>query len=439
MDFDYKRILIMGYGKSGQAVERVLKKLDSIEYKIYDKKSGLNGGNYISKLSKKIIRDFDLLVVSPGISVYNKYLLYAEKMGIKIIGELEFGYWFTDSPVIAITGTNGKTTTTRLVNKIIKSTYRSSAFGNIGEPLTNAYDKSLDYLVTEVSSFQLETTCMFKPYISILLNIAEDHIDRHKTFENYINAKLGLIKNCTEKSIAVLNADDKIIMERTENIKLRKYFISQYHKVKGVYIDDGKIVSNLGGKVEKIIDLDEISNLFGVLQDVLAGILVGLLLKIDKEKIIEELKDFKVSPHRLEIVAKKHNVTYIDDSKSTNVHSSLHALECVKDNVVLLLGGQDKNLNFDKIFEKYKNSLMCVVAFGECRKKVVRSAKTMGYENVKVCKYFRDAVRVACDTASEGNVVLLSPACASFDEFNGYEERGDYFAKLIKGYINAKG
>lgn len=439
MDFDYKRILIMGYGKSGQAVERVLKKLDSIEYKIYDKKSGLNGGNYISKLSKKIIRDFDLLVVSPGISVYNKYLLYAEKMGIKIIGELEFGYWFTDSPVIAITGTNGKTTTTRLVNKIIKSTYRSSAFGNIGEPLTNAYNKSLDYLVTEVSSFQLETTCMFKPYISVLLNISEDHLDRHKTFENYINAKLGLIKNCTEKSIAVLNADDKIIMERTENIKLRKYFISQYHKVKGVYIDDGKIVSNLGGKVEKIIDLDEISNLFGVLQDVLAGILVGLLLKIDKEKIIEELKDFKVSPHRLEIVAKKHNVTYIDDSKSTNVHSSLHALECVKDNVVLLLGGQDKNLNFDKIFEKYKNSLMCVVAFGECRKKVVRSAKAMGYEYVKVCKYFRDAVRVACDTASEGNVVLLSPACASFDEFNGYEERGDYFAKLIKGYINAKG
>lgn len=439
MDFDYKNILIMGYGKSGQAVERVLKKLNDIEYKIYDKNKGLNGGNYISKLSKKVIREFDLIVVSPGISVYNKYLVYAERIGIKIIGELEFGYWFTDSPVIAVTGTNGKTTTTRLINKIIKSTYHSSAFGNIGEPLTDAYDKPLDYLVTEVSSFQLETTCMFKPYISVLLNIAEDHLDRHKTFENYINAKLGLIKNCTEKSIAVLNADDKIIMERTENIKLRKYFISQYRKVKGVYIDDGVIYSNMGGKVEKILDLDDIENLFGVLQDVLASILVGLLLKIDKEKIIEEIKNFKVSPHRLEIVAKKHNVTYIDDSKSTNVHSAVHALKCVKENVVLLLGGQNKNLNFDIIFGEFKDSLCCVVAFGRCRKKVLKSAKSMGYENVKVCRYFKDAVRVACDSAKDGNVVLLSPACASFDEFKSYEERGDYFAKLVKGYINAKG
>lgn len=439
MDFDYKRILIMGYGKSGQAVERVLKKLVDIEYKIYDEDSGLTGGNYFARLSKKIIRGFDLIVVSPGISAYNKYLVYAEKMGIKVIGELEFGYWFTDSPVIAITGTNGKTTTTRLINKIIKSTYRSSAFGNIGEPLTNAYDKPLDFLVTEVSSFQLETTCMFKPYISVLLNIAEDHIDRHKTFENYINAKLGLIKNCTEKSMAVLNADDKIIMERTENIKLKKYFISQYRKVKGVYIENGIIYSNIGGKVEEILAMDEIENLFGAMEDVLASVLVGLLLKIDKEKIVEEVKAFKLSPHRLEVVAKKHNITYIDDSKSTNVHSALHALDSVKNDVVLLLGGQNKNLNFDKIFEEYREKLSYVIAFGACRKKILKSAKACKFDNIKVCKNMRDGVRLACDIARDGNVVLLSPACASFDEFNGYEERGDYFAKLIKGYINAKG
>lgn len=439
MDFDYKRILIMGYGKSGQAVERVLKKLDGVEYKIYDKDSGLTGGNYFSKLSKKLIREFDLIVVSPGISVFNKYLDYAEKMGIKVIGELEFGYWFTDSPVVAITGTNGKTTTTRLVNKIIKSTFHSSAFGNIGEPLTNAFDRSLDYLVTEVSSFQLETTCMFKPYISVMLNIAEDHIDRHKTFENYINAKMGLLKNCNEKSIVVLNADDKIIMERTANMKLKKYYISQYGKVKGVYISNGKIYSSLSGKAEEIIDLDEIEHLFGVLQDVLAGILVGLLLKIEKDKILEEVRNFKVSPHRLEVVAKKHNVTYVDDSKSTNVHSSLHALDCVKDKVVLLLGGQDKNLNFDNIFLNFKDSLSMVVAFGESRKKILKSARKCGFDRIKMCKSFKDAVYLACDSASDGNIVLLSPACASFDEFSGYEERGEYFSKLVKGYINAKG
>lgn len=438
MDFDYKKILIMGYGKSGQAVERVLKKLDDVEYKIYDKDSRLTGGNYFSKLSKKLIREFDLIVVSPGISVFNKYLDYAEKMGIKVIGELEFGYWFTDSPVVAITGTNGKTTTTRLVNKIIKSTYHSSAFGNIGEPLTNAFDRNLDYLVTEVSSFQLETTCMFKPYISVILNIAEDHIDRHKTFENYINAKMGLLKNCNEKSIVILNADDKIIMERTANMKLRKYYISQYSKVKGVYISNGKIYSALSGKVEEVIDLDEIGHLFGVLQDVLAGILVGLLLKIEKDKILEEVRNFKVSPHRLEVVAKKHNITYVDDSKSTNVHSSLHALDCVKDKVVLLLGGQDKNLNFDNIFLNFKDSLSMVVTFGESRKKILKSARKCGFDRIKICKTFKDAVHLACDSASDGNVVLLSPACASFDEFGGYEERGEYFSKLVKGYINAK-
>ena len=438
MEFDYKKILIMGYGKSGQAVESVLKKLDNVEYKIYDNGKKLTGGNYYAKLTKKLIRQFDLLIVSPGVSVYNKYIIYAERIGIKVIGELEFGYWFTDSPVIAITGTNGKTTTTRLANNIIGSTFNSGAYGNIGEPLSVAYNKGHDYLVCEVSSFQLETTCMFKPYISVILNIAEDHIDRHKTFENYITAKLGLIKNCNEKSIAILNADDDIIMSRTENVKLKKYFISQYKKVKGVYIHKGKIMSSLSSKVEEIISLDEIEGLFGVMQDVLAGILIGLLLKIDKDKIVQEVKKFKVAPHRLELVGKKDNVRYINDSKSTNVHSALHALGSVKERVVLLLGGQDKNLNFDKIFIDYKDNIDLIVAFGGARNKILKCAKKNNFESIKICKTFKEAVEMACASAKENNVVLLSPACASLDEFKNYEERGEDFSNIVKGYINAK-
>lgn len=438
MEFDYKNILIMGYGKSGLAVETILNKLKGVNYKIFDNNKRLTGGHYYANLSKKIIRQFDLIVVSPGVSVYNKYIVYAEKMGIKVIGELEFGYWFTDSPVIAITGTNGKTTTTMLANEIVKSTFRSGAFGNIGEPLTNAYNQNLDYLVCEVSSFQLETTCMFKPYISVLLNIAEDHIDRHKSFENYIKAKLGLIKNCNERSIVILNADDKIIMERTKDMKLRKYYISQYSKVKGVYIHNEKIYSNISSKPEEIVALKDIENLFGVLQDVLASILIGMLLKIDKEHIVEAIKKFKVSSHRLEIVAKKNNIKFVDDSKSTNVHSSIHALNSIKEKVVLLLGGQDKNLNFESIFKNHRDSLDIVIAFGAARKKIIKSANKCGYENIKNCKNFRDAVIMACETAKDNNVVLLSPGCASFDEFNGYEERGNYFAKIVKGYLNAK-
>ncbi len=438
MDFDYKNILLMGYGKSGLAVENIVKKLGNVSYMIYDSDRKVTGGKYTSRLSKKFIRQFDLIVVSPGISVYNRYITYAEKIGIKVIGELEFGYWFTNSPVIAITGTNGKTTTTRLTSSILSEKFHTGAFGNVGVPLSEAYNENMDYLVCEVSSFQLETTYMFTPYISVILNIAEDHLDRHKTFENYINCKISLLKNCNEKSLVVLSADDKILMDRTQNISARKYYISMYEKVKGVYINNGKIYSTVNGKVEKIVELDEITHLSCVIQDVLASILVAQLLKIEKDTINEALQKFKLDAHRLEVVAKNDNITYIDDSKSTNVHSTLNGLKCVKDNVILLLGGEDKNLNFSSIFENYKDKLDMVVAFGNARKKIVKTAKRCGFENIRTARTFRNGVELACELAREYNVVLLSPACTSFDEFESYKERGEVFAKVVRRYIDAK-
>lgn len=437
MNFDYKNILIMGYAKSGQAVEEIVKKL-GVEYKIYDDKHKINGGHYYSSLSRKKISQFDLIVISPGVSIYNKYIVMAEKMGIKVVGELEFGYWFTDSPVVAITGTNGKTTTTSLINNILSTTYTSGAFGNIGVPLSVAYDKSYNYLVCEVSSFQLESTYSFKPYISVILNIAEDHIDRHKTFENYIKCKIGLLKNCTEKSLVVLNADDKLLMDRTSYIKARKYFISKFDKVKGVYIYKEKIYSNLSGKVMEIMSLDEISNFSGVIEDILASILVGLLLKIDKEKIVNEIKNFKLSPHRLSTIAENNGVKFVDDSKSTNVHSTLNALKSSGDNIVLMLGGGDKNLNFDEIFVKFRDKIKYVVAFGMARKKVMRSAKRSGFDNVRMSKTFEEGVKIAYSLSQEKDTVLLSPACTSFDEFKSYSERGEKFESIVKDLINAK-
>ena len=437
MEFGYKNVLIMGYGVSGQSVEVVLKKLNGVDYKIWDSGKKIVGGNYCSKLSKKFIRQFDLLIVSPGVSVYNKYIVYAEKIGIKVIGELEFGYWFTSSPVVAITGTNGKTTTTRLVNDIVGTSFKCGAFGNIGKPLSTAYNQDNEFLICEVSSFQLETTCMFKPFISVILNIAEDHLDRHKTFENYIQSKMGLIKNCTEKSMMVLNADDKIIMERTKDIKARKYYISEFEKVKGVYVYKNKIYANLG-KVEEIVCLDEIEHTYGIVQDVLASVLVGLLLKVDKAKIVSAIKNFKVSPHRIELVESRNGIKYIDDSKSTNVHSSLHALKICKDKVILLLGGVDKKLNFESVFQTYSEKIDQVVAFGSARKKILACAKKCGFDRVQSVARFSDAVNTACKLAKESNIVLLSPGCASFDEFTGYAQRGEEFAKIVKGYINAK-
>lgn len=436
MKFDYKNVLIMGYGKSGKAVEEVLKKLN-VNYKIYDELHKINGGGYYSKLSKSKLQEFDLLILSPGISIYNKYVVLAEKMGIKVVGEIEFGYWFTSSPVVAVTGTNGKTTTTSLINAIANTTYTSGAFGNIGAPLSLAYEKQLDYLVCEVSSFQLESTNLFNPYISVILNIAEDHIDRHKTFENYIKCKLGLIKNCTEKSLVVLNADDSIIMDRTQNIKAKKYYISKFKKVKGVYLNNDSIIVNVTKPFE-IMKISDCEHLLSCIEDVLASILVGVLLKIDTEKIVDAIKQFSLAPHRMKLVLEKNNIKYIDDSKSTNVHSTLNALKVSPDGVILLLGGADKNLNFDEIFKNFSAKLSCVVAFGSARKKIYKCATNCGYTNIKVYKTFAEAVKNAYLLAKQNNVVLLSPACASFDEFNSYSERGEKFESIIKELYNAK-
>ncbi len=426
----------MGYGRSGRAVEEIVKKLE-INYKIYDSGKKITGGNYYSRLSKKIVRSFDLLVLSPGISIYNKYVTYAERLGIKVVGELEFGYWFTSSPVVAVTGTNGKTTTTRLINDMIGTTYHSETYGNIGEPLSLAFNCKQDYLVCEVSSFQLESTYSFKPYISVLLNIAKDHIDRHKTFENYIKCKLGLLKNCTEKSIVVLNADDKIIMERTKDLNAKKYYISRFSKVKGVYFKDGKIYSNLTTN-QLIMELPSEDRYIAILEDILASILVSLLLRIDKEKIVDRVLDFKVSPHRLEEVPACEGKRCIDDSKSTNIHSTVNALDVVKGKVILLLGGEDKNLDFGEIFTKFNDKLSHIIAFGSARKKILKTAKRFNYTSIDSYKTFTQAVRSAWDIVQEGETILLSPGCTSFDEFHSYAERGEKFASLIKEYSNAK-
>lgn len=437
MNFDYKKVLIMGYAKSGLAVEEILKHIH-VEYQIYDKSHKINGGGYLNKLSKKKILEFDLIVISPAISIYNKYVSFAEKSGIKVVGEMEFGYWFTSSPVIAITGTNGKTTTTSLTQKIISTSFSSSAFGNIGTPLSEAYGLPLDYLVCEVSSFQLESTYSFNPYISVILNIAEDHLDRHKTFENYIRCKLGLIKNSTEKSLIVLNADDNLLMKRTENVKAKIYYFSKFKKVKGVYLSGDSIIVNMSSKKYEILKLSDIENLKSVIEDVLASIVVGVLLKIEPEKIVESIKSFELSPHRMSLVLEKNGVKYIDDSKSTNVHSTLNALSVTNKNIILMLGGSDKNLNFDEIFVKYSDKLTHVVAFGSARKKVLKSAKHCGFENVLVCKTFYEGVKTAYGLASKNDTVLLSPSCASFDEFESYAKRGEQFEKIIKELAHAK-
>ena len=236
----------------------------------------------------------------------------------------------------------------------------------------------------------------------------------------------------------MLNADDAIIMERTSNIKAKKFYISKFNKVKGVYLSQDKIMCWLSGSPIEIMSISELGDRVNFLEDVMASVLVGMLLKIDKEKIIESVMNFKISAHRIECVANVNGVRYIDDSKSTNVHSTIHCLKNCDNNVVLLLGGQDKNLNYNEIFKTYKDKLNMVIAFGNARKKIQKSAILADFENLKIAKTFRGAVELAYNFANSGDTVLLSPACASFDEFKNYEERGETFVKIIKELSNAK-
>lgn len=420
MEFKYKKVLIFGYGRSGKSVEQVLKEI-GVDYCVHDQKIKIDGGCFLIKLSRKVLSQFDLVVLSPGVSIFNKYIRMAESMGIKVISELEFGFWFTTAEIIAVTGTNGKTTTVNLINKMLGlAGYNSCVYGNVGVPLSNGFGKDLDYIVCEVSSFQLEATDKFLPYISILLNVDSDHIDRHKNFKNYYDCKKALFKNCKNDDHIILNFDDancrKIASEISGNIH---YFSSKkeqevYLKNDKVYFGDEKYLN-----VNSLIVSDNILVLCGVAK----------ILNIESDIVSKTLEDVSLM-HRQEVVAKHKGVTYINDSKATNVHAVMKALDGISNRVILLLGGRDKNLDFSPIIERFSDSNDEIVIFGEVRKKLVKDFKN---KNIKfhVEKTLKEGIDKAVLLAGKNDTVLLSPACASFDEFSNYEERGDFFKNYI--------
>ena len=420
MEFKYKKVLIFGYGRSGKSVEQVLKEID-VDYCIYDKKVKIDGGCFLIKLGRKVLSQFDLIVLSPGVSIFNRYVRMAESMGIKVISELEFGFWFTTADIIAVTGTNGKTTTVNLINKMLGlAGYKSCAYGNVGVPLSSAFGKKLDYIVCEVSSFQLEATDNFLPYISVLLNVDSDHIDRHKNFKNYYDCKKALFKNCKNDDHIILNYDDancrKIAGEISGDIH---YFSSKreqeiYLKNDKVYFEENKFLSAPAQIVsDNILALCGVAKILGIKGEIV-------------EKTFEEIN----LSHRQEFVAKHRGVTYINDSKATNVHAVTKALDNIAGRVILLLGGRDKNLDFSPIIERFSESNDEIVLFGEARKKLV---KIFSNKNIKfhVEKTLKEGIDRAITLANKNDTVLLSPACTSFDEFANYEERGDFFKNYI--------
>ncbi|MBE5734892.1 MAG: UDP-N-acetylmuramoyl-L-alanine--D-glutamate ligase [Clostridiales bacterium] len=435
MEFGYKNVLIWGYGISGRAVEKVLIDLD-VDYTIMDEGIRVDGGGFISKVTKKNIADYDLIVISPGVSGDRKELEYARSIGIRVVTEVEFGYMFLSSKtkVIAVTGTNGKTTTVNLIYHILHSAgYSVAELGNIGKPMTEVYGENYDYVVVELSSFQLQYVEDFHANIAILLNVAPDHIDRHKTFENYLNAKLNIFCNQTKKDYMLSNVDDEIFNDIDACARTVTYSFSQS---KARYTINNGII--MKGK-EEYVDLKKMSIAPVFYQDVMCAVIVADIIKVDLSKIIEGVQSYTFLPHRCEYVTTLNDVDYYNDSKATNIHATQKCIKCLNyERITILIGGKNKSLDLKEMILNMDKKVHRIIAFGECSRQIYSSKKLR--PDVEFFRYrtLSDAMVNISKWNTDTDCVVLSPACASFDEFTSYIARGEYFRSEIGKLVNEK-
>ena len=424
--------LVVGVARSGIAVVNYLVENNKNVW-AFDAKKGLindliknkiipKSVNSVKKVCKKLALILDCIVISPGIEPeFWQHL--GEKYNIPVIGELEFAYNNCNCEIFAITGTNGKTTTTYCV-------------GNIGKSFTSALKniRDTDNIVCEVSSFQLETINKFKPKVVGFLNIAPDHLDRYKTIDNYINAKKNIFKNLDEQCVAVLNADDKIVSKLGNTHFNCLYFGKKLPpKTNGAYFSKNQIVFVEDGKKVGVVDLKNFK-LCGKhnIYNAMCASVMARVCGIDFEVIQKSLEEFTAPSHRLEYVGKLGRIKFYNDSKATNIASCLTALASFKENVFLIMGGSDKGENFAKFFEKVPKCVKHIFVFGATAKKIYHHANLANFENISKFENIEDAFDNAVKKVEEDTVILLSPACASFDQFVNYEQRGDYFKFLVK-------
>jgi UDP-N-acetylmuramoylalanine--D-glutamate ligase len=387
----------------------------------------------------------DTIVTSPGVPLDIPPMVEARQAGVRVISEIELAYRLTEVPIIAISGTNGKTTTTTLIgNLLAREGKRIFVGGNIGVPLAEEVLSPVqrDFWVAEISSFQLEATALFRPYIGVLLNITPDHLDRYPSFEDYLRAKSRLFVNQTPKDWAVINADDEALRTITPEIKARKVSFSRRQELdEGVMLADDWIISRFSGRETRLCPLGEL-RIQGLhnLENVLAAVAVAGLCGVKPETIRQELGQFGGLEHRLEPVAEINGVSFVNDSKATNVGAVIRSLESFDVPLVLIAGGKDKEADYRPLADIIARKVKLLVLIGEAREKIHRALA--GFEPVVTADSLEQAVELAAASARPGEVVLLSPACASFDMFENYEQRGEVFKQAVnrlKGEVSGKG
>ncbi len=402
--------------------------------KVYAELRGLGAHIVTAENCDAAAEKCDILVLSPGIPIDTALPVFFRKRGKAIIGEEELAALYLRATAVAVTGTNGKTTTVSMLNEVINACGQHSvACGNNGNPLIREVEELgfKDFAVIEISSFQLETLTSLRPHIAVITNITEDHLNRHYNMENYIFLKSKLLRNLRESEYAVLNYDDPIVRGLAKNTKAKVVYFSIQSRVEGAYFQDGGLYYN----GEKYLDVNEMS-ISGVhnVYNALACIAAAGILGLDKRLAASAFCAFKGVSHRIEKIREVNGVTYIDDSKGTNVDAALKAAQAMQEPTIILLGGKDKGEDYAPLFQGLSSSpVVHAVIYGENRFKMLNAAIKAGFVSFSLCSEFNTAVRLATFIAKSGQSVLLSPASASFDGFANYEERGKAFKEIVDG------
>lgn len=444
-----QKILVAGSGKSGIAASRMILKTGD-EAVLYDSNDALKKDELLSQfgetdkisvilgeLKKEDLNDISICVISPGIGLDAPFVSVLKEENIPVWSEIQLAYHHAKGKLAAITGTNGKTTTTALTGEIMKAFYEHVyVVGNIGIPYTQEALKTTEDSVTvaEVSSFQLETITDFHPDVSAILNITPDHLNRHKTMECYIKVKESITVNQTEKDCCVLNYDDLVLREFGESMKPRAiYFSSRNSLDEGYCIDGDVIIRNHGGNREEIVNINEL-NLLGRHnhENVMAAIAIASELNVPMEVIKKAVCEFQAVEHRIEFVAEKAGVKYYNDSKGTNPDAAIQAVKAMPGPTILIAGGYDKNSEYDEWIESFDGKVKHMVLLGQTREKIAECAAKHGFTNVMYAEDMQEAVKVCASYANKGDYVLLSPACASWGMFRCYEERGEIFKECVR-------
>jgi UDP-N-acetylmuramoylalanine--D-glutamate ligase len=445
MELNGKRVLVVGLGRSGVASALFLQSRGA-RVTVSDAKSEDQLREQIPTLldagiavetgahGERTFRNQDLIVVSPGVPVDAEPLVQARALGQTVIGEIELASQFLSGPIVAITGSNGKTTTTTLVGEIIAASgFKILVGGNIGTAAISLAEKATPEtaIVLEVSSFQLETIRTFRPKVAVVLNVTPDHLDRHRTFAAYVDAKARIFENQQGDDFAVLNADDPSCVDLAKRTRAQVFWFSREREVEsGAFVRDGQVLFRRNGSAQTVLAVSEIP-LKGShnLENVLAAVCAGALMGCAPETIRSAIVNFKAVEHRLEYVATIGGVEYYNDSKATNVDATMKALQSFPANIHLILGGKDKGSDYTMLNKLLRERVKSVYSIGAAAEKIQSHIK--GTTQIVSSGTIEAAVKQASAAARPGDVVLLAPACASFDQFQSYEERGRVFKQLV--------